>query len=345
MALRVLLVGNPTAQSGKAAKRIDRALHAMGRRGWLAELVPTEPEGRTVGVVARAVDQGACEVVITLGGDGTFAEVAKGLLSAGRQVPLGMLPSGTANNQGGSFGVSSSPDALEENLDIIEADHLTWLDVGRVDKLDVQGEVDATEHFFDSVGWGFQADVLEQRNKDRETVGRIPLLRELYRDQAVYAGAALKGYLQSWVEPTVFDAVVETRGAIHRYTKLTDLIINGTPVYAGDWVLDRNAEPDDGRMELVPIKGRRQLLTTALLDFRRTPLWREHLDALADLRTGGYAADLFEVRLTRPGRYDIPCQIDGEEWLAGDSYRVSVLPRRLPLLTPPEFVAPWKEPA
>ncbi len=342
MSRKILLVGNPTAQSGKAESRILDAQVAMKARGWSSRLLPTQPAGRTVALVAADVDATDVDTVVYLGGDGTFADVAKGLLAAKRRVPMGMLPSGTANNQGRSFGVSSSPGALEENLDVIATGHETLLDVGQVEKLDEQGHALATELFFDSVGWGFHADVLEQRNKDRDVVERIPFLRELYRDQAVYAGAALNRYLTSWVEPTTFDAIVETRGAIHRYTLLTDVIINGTPVYAGDWVLDRMAEPDDGRMELVPVKGRRELLAKALLDFRRSPLWREHIEAIGSIHSVGYSADEFELRFTRPGKYDIPCQIDGEEWEAGDSFRVRVLANRLPLLTPPEFVPPWR---
>lgn len=343
MPTSVLLVGNPTAQTGRAAARIEAALAAMVARDWKARLLPTEPEGRTVDAVARAIDEGPADIVVYLGGDGTFAEVAKGILRARRKVVMGMLPSGTANNQGGSFGVSSDPDALEQNLDVMEAGHITHLDVGRVEKLDEHGDVVGSNLFFDSVGWGFQADVLEQRNRDREVIGHIPLLRDLYRDQAVYAGAALNRYLTSWIEPTVFDAEVETRGALHRYTRLTDLIINGTPVYAGDWVFDRRAEPDDGRMELIPIKGRRELITKAILDFRRSPIWREHIDAIGAFHSDGYSADAFDIRLTRPGKYEIPCQLDGEEWLSGDTFRVQVLPRLLPLLTPPEFVPPWRE--
>ena len=138
--MQILLVGNPTAQSGKAEARIQAALAAMDQRGWQVALLETLPEGRTVAAVAQAVDAGTADVVVYLGGDGTFAEVAKGLLSAKRVVPMGMLPSGTANNQGRSFGVSNKAADLEENLDVIAAAHLTQLDVGQVDKLDEQGD-------------------------------------------------------------------------------------------------------------------------------------------------------------------------------------------------------------
>ena len=39
-----------------------------------------------------------------------FAEVAKGILASGRPVRLGMLPTGTANDQGKSFGLESGDD-------------------------------------------------------------------------------------------------------------------------------------------------------------------------------------------------------------------------------------------
>ena len=71
-----------------------------------SELMGTEPEGRTVAAVKERIDAGGVDVVVYLGGDGTFAEVAKGILAARTALPLGMLPSGTANDQGLSFGIA-----------------------------------------------------------------------------------------------------------------------------------------------------------------------------------------------------------------------------------------------
>ncbi len=344
MAHRVLLVGNPTAQSGRAEARIQAALKILSERGLTADLLPTEPEGRTVEILRRRLDEpdSPVEIVVSLGGDGTFAEVAKGVLAAQRLRTMGMLPSGTANNQGGSFGMSSELSQLPQNVEIIGTGHITRLDVGEVSRLDESGNATAIENFFDCVGWGFQADVLSKRNRDRELVGRFPLLSQLYRDQAVYAGAALQKVLQSWLEPTKFEAEITSHGVQHRYTQLTDLVINNTPVYAGEWILDRRSEPDDGRMELVPVKGRRELLSKVLRDFAHIPVWQEHLDALGVHHSEGFSSDVFDLRLTRPG-LEIPSQIDGEEWVAGDHFRVRVLEGRLPLLTPPEFIPPWRE--
>src|ERR1700722_2273535 len=116
-----LLVGNPTAQSGRNSERIERALDLLRRAGAPAELLPTLPDGKTIGAVREALDSGGVRVVIAMGGDGTFREVAAGLLAsqARTDVALGMLPTGTANDQGKSFGLDASPESLATNVRVI----------------------------------------------------------------------------------------------------------------------------------------------------------------------------------------------------------------------------------
>jgi len=340
--LRHLLVGNPTAQSGKAAVHIERARAGLEARGVDVEVLATEPHGATVGLVARAVDERRPDVVVYLGGDGTFNEVARGLLAAEREVPLGMLPMGTANNQGRSLGVRPGPKAIEENLEVILAGHLVQLDVGRCEALDDAGAVHDEVFFFDCLGWGMQPEILAQRNRDRAEVGKIPILREIYRDQAVYAGAALERFVASFVEPTKFAAEVVSAGETRVWDGLTDLVISGTPIYAGEWVVDRFADVDDGRFELVPMQGRRDWASKALRDLRVLPLFQEDLDVIGVTHAEGYSAADFDVRLSRPDREGIASQIDGEEWVVGHHFRVTVLANRLPVITPAGFEPPWR---
>src|SRR3954467_9010485 len=104
-----LLVGNPTAQSGKNAERIERARSLLDKAGVTHDFLATAPHGQTVGLVAQALAGGKYGAAIYMGGDGTFAEVAKGILDSGRaeEVALAMLPTGTANDQGKSFGLQA----------------------------------------------------------------------------------------------------------------------------------------------------------------------------------------------------------------------------------------------
>ncbi|MBW2457438.1 MAG: hypothetical protein JRI68_23225 [Deltaproteobacteria bacterium] len=342
MGRRILLVANPTAQSGKARPRIDRAARRLRERGHEVRLLPTEPGDRTVTLVKEAIDEEGWDLVVYLGGDGTFAQVAKGILAASETPPLGMLPSGTANDQGRSFGISSHLEDLERNLDIIEAGHLTQLDVGRVGRMGSDGRIDALEQVFHSVGWGIQPEILSERNRDRELVDSIPLVRDLYRDQAVYAGATVKRYLASWVEPTKFDVEVIADGRRRRYQRLTDLVINATPVYGGAWVLDRAAEPDDGRFEIVPIAGRRDWAGRALRDLAQSPIDHDELASLVVPQAEGLSATEVELHFRRPQRTEIASQVDGEQWVSGQQFRLTVLPRALPVITPAGFVPPWR---
>ena len=340
--LRVLFCGNPSARSGKAAERMARAVAAMRARGWRVTERPTQPDGATVAAVAEALDGEAFDRVVFLGGDGTFNEVARGILAAGSPVPLGMLPSGTANDQGKSFGVSSREADLDRNLDVIAAGALCALDGGVIDRIGPDGAPTHTTWFFDSCGFGLQPDVLLTRNRDREIVKKIPLLRELYRDQLVYAGAGAKEYLRTWLEPTRFAAEIVTPERAVRYERLTDLIIKNTAVYAGEWVLDRQGRPDDGRFELVPFEGRRDLFSKLVRDSRHIPIWQEHLDLLGVTHSRGFSASRFEISLLRPDRPEVQSQVDGDEWVAGDTFRVSVRAGVLPLVVPADWVPPWR---
>src|SRR3954469_1877904 len=133
-----LLVANPTAQSGKNAARIEQARRLLDERRLAHQLVSTQPAGGTVAVVRDALNGGGYHTAIYMGGDGTFAEVAKGILASGRaaEVRLAMLPTGTANDQGKSFGLDSVEEALPRNVEVIAGDRETRLDVGRLRALD-----------------------------------------------------------------------------------------------------------------------------------------------------------------------------------------------------------------
>ncbi len=337
-----LLVGNPTAQSGRAAKHLDRTAASLRRRGIDVVLLATEPEGRTVALVEHSIGEHAPDVVISFGGDGTFNEVARGILASGVDVAMGMLPMGTANNQGRSFGLDPGNGAIEDNLDVIVAGFVTMLDVGCIARLDARERVTHETHFFDSVGWGMQADILAKRNRDRKAVGAIPIVRDLWRDQAVFAGATISKLLESYVAPTKFSASIRSDGVEYRYDGLTDLAISNTALYAGEWVVDRDSEPDDGKMELAPFQGRRDWASKAIRDLAVLKLRQEDLDEFGITHCEGYAARDFDIELTRFGREKVAAQLDGEEWLSGHRYRVSVDANALSLITPEGFVPTWR---
>ena len=339
---RYLLVANPTAHSGKARARIERTIERIVELGLEVDFLPTKPAGGTVAEVSTALQTRPYDVCVYMGGDGTFNEVARGIMASGTHTPMGMMPSGTANDQGRSFGVRASEDALEKNLAIVAAGHITHLDAGRLRRLDDRGRVTGETLFFDSAGWGLQSDILVQRNVDKDIVGEIPILRELYRDKLVYVGAVFDKLMSSYIEPVKFSARLVADGREMVYEGLTDLVIKATAIYGGSWVLARYSEPDDGRFEPIPIQGRRDWASKALRDLASIPIWQEHLDLVGVTHAEGFSASHFELELRREEGSPVSAQVDGEEWLTGHFFEVAVLPGAIKLITPADFAPPWK---
>lgn len=339
--MRVLLVGNPTARSGRNRERIESALDEFLARGVDVELLPTEPFGHTIPLVRAAIEEGRGDLVVSMGGDGTFREVAVAVVTASREIPMGMLPSGTANDQGKSFGIGSSGALLEENIDVVLQGHVRRIDGARIRMLDDAKEVRHEELFFDSAGFGMHPAILVGRNRDREWVAQVPLLGSVYRDQAVYVGATLREALRSYTEPSKFAAWVRADGVEHRLDKLTDLIVKGTPVYGGMWVPARHGEPDDGKFDVIPLRGRTDMIAKLVRDWKDLPTGPEPIDWLGLTYEGGFSASELDIELFHPAGGPIPSQIDGEEWVPGGHFRISVLPKALPLIVRRDWLPPW----
>jgi diacylglycerol kinase family enzyme len=228
---RYLLVANPAAQSGKNAERIALARHHLEDAGRAVELFPTRAHGETIPRLTEhlSVMQGesSYSAIVAMGGDGTFREVCAALMALAPDVrpPVGMLPTGTANDQGKSFGLSATAKALARNIGVILQGHETLLDAGMVHVHACEGAASRTDYFFDSLGFGLTARVLHVRNKDRDLIAGLGPLRALYRDHAVYAGAFVKTFLESYIESDKFTADVVIDGQRSQYCGLTDLVV------------------------------------------------------------------------------------------------------------------------
>ena len=328
-----LLVGNPTAQSGKNEERIHRALRLLRDAGLDAELLPTLPKGATVGAVRAALEDARIGVVIAMGGDGTFREVAAGLFTspARERVALAMLPTGTANDQGRSFGLEATEEALERNIAVIREGHETRLDVG----VYRSGASAEPEYFFDSAGWGLSARVLAQRNKDRAAVETLGPLKEIYRDHAVYVGAFLKTFLESYVVDDALRVHAVLDGKAIELDGLTDLVVTNTRVYAGAWVLDPTATHDDGAFELVPFRGKMDWASKAIVDLDGNPITESMLNQIGVEHSKPLRARKMELTIHAPhGGAPLAAQLDGEEWPAASTVTIEVVRQGLRLIVP-----------
>ena len=335
-----VLFANPTAQSGKASEWIKQARALLAAAGIDHEFVSTEPDGGTVGVVRRAIDDDGARCVIYMGGDGTFAEVAKGVLGSGHvnDVAMGMLPTGTANDQGKSFGLAAGVGALARNVEVIAARVTTDIDVGRIAALDEGDEIIKSDLVFDSASIGVGAATLLTRNRDREAVSEVPVLRQIYRDQLVYAGAMIQRLIGSVIDRFArFDLEAVVDGVSYEYQGLIDVILKNTHIFGGEWVLAPDGQVDDGLFEMVPVASVRDFTSKMLATLRHSPINEQDLEKLGIHHSKPVPGSSFVLTVHQPGASaPPPCQIDGEEFVSSDKIRVDVLQRCLHIIVPRE---------
>ena len=89
-----VLIVNPTAGGGRRVPQLEEARRIFRSAGIETELQNTAEAGEATVMARRAVEQSR-ELVIVCGGDGTVNEAVNGLACS--QVPLAVLPAGTAN--------------------------------------------------------------------------------------------------------------------------------------------------------------------------------------------------------------------------------------------------------
>lgn len=108
----MLIVFNPTA-GRRSPGLLWQALDVLSAHGIKTEMIATRFPGHAAALARHAVKNGT-RMVIAAGGDGTIAEVATGL--AGSSVPLGVIPTGTANVLAHEFNLPFMPGAIAATL-------------------------------------------------------------------------------------------------------------------------------------------------------------------------------------------------------------------------------------
>jgi len=146
----VLISVNPKAGRRSAARRVDRLVDLLGRRGFDVAIHTDLAE--VCAEADRLHAEGRLRALVGIGGDGTAAELANRTKEG---VPLTLLAAGTANLLSKHFGFSGHPERLCQS--IVEG-NLLRIDAGRA----------AGRLFLVMVGCGFDADVVRRVHSHRE---------------------------------------------------------------------------------------------------------------------------------------------------------------------------------
>jgi YegS/Rv2252/BmrU family lipid kinase len=234
------------------------------------------------------------EAVVVAGGDGTLNAAAAALVRTG--LPLGIVPTGTANVLARTLGL---PTDIEAATDVIASGHRRAIDLGEVNG----------HYFFNVASLGLSTELA--RSLSRETKRRFGKLG--------YFLAALRVVLQA----RPFHAAILGPDGAARVRTLQIAVGNGR-YYGGGMAVEHSAEIDDEHLDLYSLELKRVwMLVLMAKAFRegRHGLWEEVRAA---------RGRSFEIRTRRPR----PINTDGE-LVTFTPARFSVAPKAVNVFAPP----------
>jgi YegS/Rv2252/BmrU family lipid kinase len=260
------------------------------------EIYETTGEERIADVVRDALETRPT-LVIVAGGDGTVASVATGMQDS--DVPLGILPVGTANMLARELGI---PTDLDSACALLTNDHT----VTRVDAMQV-GE----QRFFLRIGIGLDALMIRDTTRERkQRFGRaaygLTLLRKFF------------GY-----QPRQFYMVVDDQQHSLRAGQV--IIANSGGLGDPEVRLGPNIRPDDGHADVCVVFAR-SVMDYLKVFVRMLSRRQQHSYRLRYF----VAQQAVKVQADRP----VPVAADGE-MLEPTPLHVQIIPHAVKLIIPP----------
>jgi diacylglycerol kinase (ATP) len=223
------IIVNPVAGSvGDIQLRLEQ-LHRLNA----TEVRVTQHAGEAETLAREAIRAGS-DCVIAVGGDGTLNEVINGIATSrrARQICVGVVPAGTANDFARSIGLIGDVDA---NIDTLRAEKTTAIDLVRM----TSGR---TRYFVNVSAVGFSGVVGEKLTSEIKAAwGPLVYVRS--------AAAALPE-LQAYRTTMIFDDIEEL--VIDLYN-----VVVANRRFAGGWIpIAPQANLSDGLLDVVLVPKR-----------------------------------------------------------------------------------------
>jgi diacylglycerol kinase (ATP) len=217
---RALLLVNHHSRQGK--NRLPEAMRCLDELGFNLIEESCEHAKELPAIIQRY--QHEIDLVIVGGGDGTLNAVVDGLV--GTQLPLGILPLGTANDLARTLGI---PNSLPEACQIIANGQLRRIDLGWVNG----------KHFFNVASLGLSVKITQR------------LTKEAKRRWGILAYAATA--LQVIWESRPFSAEIRLNGKSVK-VKTVQIAVGNGRYYGGGMAVVHDATIDDQRLDLYSLE-------------------------------------------------------------------------------------------
>jgi diacylglycerol kinase (ATP) len=281
----VLVILNPTSGQQEALESQQLIEKALSEKGisfetrltgrerdallWAKEAA----EGRSN---ASALTTGSFDAVVAAGGDGTIVEAMNGLLQTNSDMPLLVVPLGTANGLARSLKLPLEPRAaLEAALE------------GEVASLDVGYIVNRDHFFLLFAGVGYDAQVI--READRELKDRHGLMAYIYA-----AFKQLRKRRNQYLTLILDGKRVAVYGHSVLMFNLNEFVLAGVP-------LGPKTNANDGKLDIIVLRD-----PTAWGTFKE--VWQIATHRFSPVSPEVWQASSLRIETLRP----LPFQTDGD---------------------------------
>jgi diacylglycerol kinase (ATP) len=217
---RALFIVNRHSRSGGGD--LSAALRSLEGHGFEVHSRPVDRPTEIPEVIRGEADE--VDMVILAGGDGTMNAAADVLVEC--QLPLGIVPTGTANDLARTLGI---PLAIPDAIDVIIEGHLRAIDLGRVNG----------KHFFNVASLGLSAELIRHHTNERKRRWWI----------FAYVFSVIDAYRTT----RPFRALVRCNGRTLRLRAIQIAVGNGRH-YGGGMTVSEHAAIDDEQLDIYVIK-------------------------------------------------------------------------------------------
>ena len=125
---KCVLICNPNSGKGDKRKLTEQFKNVLEEHGYVTDIFFTKYAGHAKKIIK---DLSFADLVISLGGDGTFNEIVSGNLERRSKFVVSHIPLGTTNDIGAMFGMGKNP---IDNLELVLEGSVRQVDICRINK-------------------------------------------------------------------------------------------------------------------------------------------------------------------------------------------------------------------
>lgn len=238
-----LVIVNPASAGGATGSSWPQIASDLGSRFGAFNNLFTKKPGDAMELATEASRKGT-SFIIACGGDGTISDVANGILNSGKDVELGILPSGTGGDFRKTLEIPSQPRAAAE---ILRTGRTRRIDVGRVSFIDKAGE-DVTRYFLGVASCGMSTRVIERVKSGGPDW--LPVNTSEWLGGRVSFGASL---LQAAIQTEATRIIVQLDDAHERHLSVVNLCIANARYFGGGMKIAPQAKLTDGKFDVISV--------------------------------------------------------------------------------------------